>query len=1339
MKTYTFWKLISIGLIIFCMFSTISFAASGTYYVEEFNPEFSAYMSTLKENNTEGFNVDLNMYSESNRVNALGEIPAPIDHIHLTPPKNSEISLLDIDPGLPVAFDLRDLNYVTPVKDQGPVGSCWAFASQGSLESNQLRATGIEWNFSENHMKNLLNIWAGSSYEHHFDAEEGGNAYMAAAYYTRGDGPVLESDDPYNHSYHLSPNDIEKQITVNNIYFLPLRSGPLDNNVLKQTIYEHGALYTSIAWLVNASNEESPYTTYYNPTSDYDGGHAVLLVGWDDSFSMDNFPESSRPPGEGAFLAKNSWGTNWGANEGYFYISYYSYSLGNRSNVLFLEGNSGDVYKNIYQYDMLGNTQEIGYNQTHAWASNIFRSDTDEAIKAIGFYTTTSNTNYNISIYLDPEDPVVSPISNNICLDGLTGSKEFAGYHTVELPDPIVILENINFSIVIEFEHDSYQYLIPVESPIANYSSQATSGPGESFISQNGTVWEDIGSSLGNVCIKAFTVDGPREVYVGENKEYGNISAAMDVANNGDTIIVSDGIYTENMLIDKEIVIRSENGSAKTIIKPATTAEPVFNLTADNISISGFNITSGSADVNYGIYVSSVSSCNISNNLISGFYIGLLFYDSCDNVIMNNRLNSNLMNVYFGDSTKNIFTNNTLISSDFNFGVYGPELDHFIHYIDDSNTVNGKTLYYWINVSDAEIPYDAGQVYVVNSSNVTVKDIEISHGFDGIAFVHTDNSMIKNVTAIYNDYAISLINSSSNIVDGIRTDDNYHGIYVEHSEHNTFIHNVISNSNYDGIFVYESNYNNFTGNTANNNCIDSILWTCSGIYLEASDNNSLIRNIANFNSESGIHLRGSDNNTLIQNTVNSNSLMGIYLYGSANNILTENIANENIFSSIVPGGVTLDRSSFEKDPAEIKIIKKHDPVKNDVTLNSISISGIDISPGSGISLISSPDNSLTANQVLNNTYEFAAMGSENVTVNDLILSCDNASLSFLTDAYTLRLTGNDSHDTSLLGKTNVNGYIDLFRSVPAHLDNMPVTFSYDDCGMSSVGESSVSLYRLNGNEWVKVANTVLNINDNYVSAAISAVDANPLINDAVFETYEATFSLFKDLENSLSDSFAVNSGSSAMAKERRDGTISYLPVGNEGEIKDDFIVSSSSGSTTITLYNGTKATDPLGDPVDRIIVTTPASLPEDVPAELLWSGIYLRFGPSGTSFSQDIMLTIDFDQQDLEGRSPVIYTYTSEDGWIALETTVDWENGRATAYISHFSLYALFGTDSEPVKEVSFEPALENTEQVLVEEAPVEESADEKGFGFVPWVIGIVLVIGLGLIYGNKKKNNNGL
>jgi C1A family cysteine protease len=52
------------------------------------------------------------------------------------------------------------------------------------------------------------------------------------------------------------------------------------------------------------------------PSESLQGGHAVDLVGYDDNM-VNPFNKASK----GAFIVRNSWGTNWGVN-GYFYMSY---------------------------------------------------------------------------------------------------------------------------------------------------------------------------------------------------------------------------------------------------------------------------------------------------------------------------------------------------------------------------------------------------------------------------------------------------------------------------------------------------------------------------------------------------------------------------------------------------------------------------------------------------------------------------------------------------------------------------------------------------------------------------------------------------------------------------------------------------------------------------------------------------------------------------------------------------------------------------------------------------------------------------------------------------------
>ena len=76
-------------------------------------------------------------------------------------------------------------------------------------------------------------------------------------------------------------------------------------------------------------------------------------------------------------------------------------------------------------------------------------------------------------------------------------------------------------------------------------------------------------------------------IYVPDN--YAKIQWAIDNASAGDTIIVRNGTYYENLKVDKQLTIKSENGSANCIVDG--TGSDVFTLEADGIRIEGFTIT----------------------------------------------------------------------------------------------------------------------------------------------------------------------------------------------------------------------------------------------------------------------------------------------------------------------------------------------------------------------------------------------------------------------------------------------------------------------------------------------------------------------------------------------------------------------------------------------------------------------------------------------------------------------------------------------------------------------------------------------------------------------------
>ncbi|MDI6828928.1 MAG: lectin like domain-containing protein, partial [Armatimonadota bacterium] len=468
-------------LLLILLFLFVGFPAGAqdvnTPTIAPLNPAFTQHLQQTAVLGIEGTTQSL----------TTGIIPPPLDLSHM---KGKQVSTTRLLAGFPSSFDLRALGKLTPVKDQGYCGSCWSFATYGSMESCMLPTETRD--FSENNLKN----------KHGFDPTccAGGNHWMSTAYFARWDGPINEADDPYNASSCTSPTGLVVQKHVQAVNFIPDRGGPLDNDNIKQALMTYGAVYTCFYW----------DSGYYNPSTCayyYNGyaysNHAVCIVGWDDNYPASNF--IIQPPGNGAFIVKNSWGTNWGSN-GYLYISYYDTNIGTE-NALFITPQSTTNYKQVYQYDPLGWVSSLGYGNPTAWFANVFTATTSDYLAAVSFYVASPNSSYEIYVYLNPTS---GPINPNGPVASKVGTIANAGYQTVVLNSPVQLTIGQKFSVVVKLTTPGYNWPIPFEYPFSGYSSAAEANPGESYISSNGTSWRDITTNYANanVCLKAFTIDG---------------------------------------------------------------------------------------------------------------------------------------------------------------------------------------------------------------------------------------------------------------------------------------------------------------------------------------------------------------------------------------------------------------------------------------------------------------------------------------------------------------------------------------------------------------------------------------------------------------------------------------------------------------------------------------------------------------------------------------------------------------------------------------------------------------------------------------------------------------
>jgi parallel beta-helix repeat protein len=172
---------------------------------------------------------------------------------------------------------------------------------------------------------------------------------------------------------------------------------------------------------------------------------------------------------------------------------------------------------------------------------------------------------------------------------------------------------------------------------------------------------------------------------------------------------------------------------------------------------------------------------------------------------------------------------------------YGDSLSNYMHEIDESNTVNGKPIYYWKDVEGGIVPDGAGQVILVNCENVIVKSQTINAS---IILAYCENVIVKNQT----------INASF-------------GIGLIYSSHCTISDNNCTNGSFGIGLIYSSN-NTVSNNNIRSNFKDNE--NCDIILLDSTDNK--IRNNNCSGKYTGIRLLDSSNNKLAGNTLHENGI-----------------------------------------------------------------------------------------------------------------------------------------------------------------------------------------------------------------------------------------------------------------------------------------------------------------------------------------------------------------------------------------------------------------------------------------------------------------------------------
>ena len=407
---------------------------------------------------------------------------------------------------LPAYWNAASNGWLTSVKNQGELGNCWSFAALATIETQLLKSGRGERDFSE---KNLAKLCATVGYY-------GGGAYAhnPAGYLLRWSGPVEEKKDPYvgtEEAWDASGSPtLTSELHVQDVVWIPTLDGTEERREgLKRAITEYGAIATSMYW---SRYSVSSNNTYHCQTTSTSANHAITVVGWDDNLPRELFKNT--PPSNGAWIIKNSWGTDIG-DKGFCYVSYCDTGFALNFCTVYLPAADGTAaYDAVHGYAIAGPNYDTSISNDGCFPqldcdlqAVVFTAASGESLAAVGAWTAVYPYEYEISVYTNvvrhstsrwnevvPCEystktygtiyPSENPLEGGACALTQSGVLAHGGYTTIPLETEIPLAPGTSYAVVFRRTGSAVSLVVATNTPVPEdpIYGQCAFRPGDGYV-----------------------------------------------------------------------------------------------------------------------------------------------------------------------------------------------------------------------------------------------------------------------------------------------------------------------------------------------------------------------------------------------------------------------------------------------------------------------------------------------------------------------------------------------------------------------------------------------------------------------------------------------------------------------------------------------------------------------------------------------------------------------------------------------------------------------------------------------------------------------------------------